>query len=309
LEGYGMMKKIQLRILPLCIFLVFSWNCGVPTLDRSLLDALNLRLLESLLKNKEPSTPTPTPILEDVAMPIFSPPPGNFSAAVSLAISSTTSGSAVYYTNDGSTPNCSATGSTLLYTAPINIPLPTANMTIKSIACMDGRFSTVQSGMYNVALPRLRIFLTSNQYNGDLGGKAGADAKCNDPADTNKPTTGTYKAMLRFSDRIPAGADWVFLPATTYYRPDQTTVIATTDAGKKFPASLTSTITTTNIIARTGFANGFGISINNCTEFTDGVDNSNNVSSGWANSLTTDTMLASSGMPCTSTSPIICVEQ
>ncbi|WP_169314414.1 LamG-like jellyroll fold domain-containing protein [Turneriella parva] len=68
----------------------------------------------------------------------------------------------------------------------------------------DGNIDDVR--IYNRALsatevralvqqPSRRIYVTANTYSGDLAGVTGADAKCNNVADVNKPP-GVYKAML-----------------------------------------------------------------------------------------------------------------
>ncbi|MBS0619706.1 MAG: DUF1554 domain-containing protein [Spirochaetes bacterium] len=91
-----------------------------------------------------------------------------------------------------------------------------------------------------------RIYVTAQMYSGNLmtnggvvgsptgaTGIAGADAKCNWASDTNKPATGTYKAMLGggvanlrractsascVTGGITENIDWVLRPNITYTR-------------------------------------------------------------------------------------------
>lgn len=85
------------------------------------------------------------------------------------------------------------------YALAIKTPPPKKTCTL---APSSGTFanSDVSVAVTCVDTPNLRFFATFNSYNGDLGGIAGADAKCNDTTDANRPTdTGTpatYKAFL-----------------------------------------------------------------------------------------------------------------
>jgi hypothetical protein len=91
-----------------------------------------------------------------------------------------------------------------------------------------------------------RIFGTSSTHDGDFdsgsGGIAGADAFC--MADSNKPASGTYKAMLVdgtsrvactssfcSSSGVAEHVDWVMAPSTMYVRGDETPVGVTNSAG------------------------------------------------------------------------------
>ena len=75
----------------------------------------------------------------------YSPLPGTFSTAQSVSITCPTSGAAVYYTTDGSTPSQS-NGSE--YTAPVPISV---NTTLKAVACKTGiANSPVESGNYTI---------------------------------------------------------------------------------------------------------------------------------------------------------------
>jgi len=87
--------------------------------------------------------------LPSVATPYFTPPPGEYPSAVNVSITSTSSGSQIFYTTDGSDPSCNGTG--LAYTSPIFIPQPSLTpVTLKAIACANGEASFVQLGSYRV---------------------------------------------------------------------------------------------------------------------------------------------------------------
>ncbi len=85
-----------------------------------------------------------------------------------------------------------------------------------------------------------RIFATAIAYNGNLGGVAGADAKC--MADGLRPTTGTYKAMLvddvnrracstmDCSGGVSENIDWVFRANQLYFQADGLVAILTTNS-------------------------------------------------------------------------------
>jgi hypothetical protein len=85
--------------------------------------------------------------LPTAATPTFSPAPGTYTSAQSVALSDTTSGATIYYTTDGSTPNTSSPK----YTTPIPVSVTT---TIKAMAAANGfNNSAVASGTYTINLP------------------------------------------------------------------------------------------------------------------------------------------------------------
>lgn len=76
--------------------------------------------------------------------------------------------------------------------------------------------------------PRKRVFVTNTNYSGNLGGKIGADEKCNLQTEINRPNSGTFKAMVMSVDRN-LSMDWVFKPNRSYYANDRLTEILNTD--------------------------------------------------------------------------------
>jgi len=92
----------------------------------------------------------------DVAQPIFSPPAGSFPSAVNVSINTSTSGANIFYTTDGSDPNCTGLG--IAYTIPINVPQPSlAGIEIRAIACKDNLSSSLQIGNYIVTNGQIPI--------------------------------------------------------------------------------------------------------------------------------------------------------
>jgi hypothetical protein len=84
-------------------------------------------------------------IVPGVSAPVFSPTPGTYTSAQNVTISDATSGAAIYYTTNGTTPTTSST----LYTGGIWL---TATQTLKAIAVMTGYAnSPVTTAAYAIA--------------------------------------------------------------------------------------------------------------------------------------------------------------
>jgi parallel beta-helix repeat protein len=155
-----------------------------------------------------------------VATPTISPDGGNFSSSVSVAIQTTTSGAAIRYTIDGSSPS----ESSVLYTGPINL---TGTATVKAQAFKaDANPSSVQSASF------VKSVSSGTTY---YVGKNGSDSNsCAQARNSNTPKlsvnagigclasgdrleikAGTYTDVLPQS-AIPAGRSWA--AATTIAR-------------------------------------------------------------------------------------------
>lgn len=129
-------------------------------------------------------------------------------------------------------------------------PLPGNTYTITA---GDGTNSVNSNITISVEPTVYRIFVTAATYNGNLqgaasDGPAGADLKCN--ADANKPSTGTYKAMLTTDGGITRRActsqncggggqnvDWVFISNRKYVRASDSAYLFSPNADGILPAS------------------------------------------------------------------------
>lgn len=81
-----------------------------------------------------------------VAAPVFSPQPATYSAEIDVAIATSTSGAAIRYTTDGTTPTETAG---TVYAGPVHVA---SNLTLKAVAYRTGwTTSTVTSGDYTIA--------------------------------------------------------------------------------------------------------------------------------------------------------------
>ncbi len=85
------------------------------------------------------------PIVQVAASPAFNPPPGTYTSAQNVALSSTTPSATIYYTVDGSTP----THSSAVYSTPIVVS--GSSVTIQALAAASGyQDSSVASGTYQI---------------------------------------------------------------------------------------------------------------------------------------------------------------
>ncbi len=92
--------------------------------------------------------------------------------------------------------------------------------------------------MFSQGAGSRRVFLTGATFNGNLGGVAGADARCQ--ADGSRPPTGTYRALLvalgQRSVQLPGGPfNWPLQAYMQYTRADGT-LVATTNLFRVFPS-------------------------------------------------------------------------
>lgn len=82
--------------------------------------------------------------ITQAAMPVFNPSPGTYSSTQQVTISSSTSGTTIYYTTDGSTPTTASTR----YIGPVTI---STTKTLKAIATATNfTNSAVASGLYTI---------------------------------------------------------------------------------------------------------------------------------------------------------------
>jgi Cu/Ag efflux protein CusF len=87
-------------------------------------------------------------IPQTAATPTFSPAGGSYNSAQSVTISDTTTGAAIYYTTDGTTPTASSTK----YSAAISVA---SSETIQAIAVASGyNNSAIASASYSITIPQ-----------------------------------------------------------------------------------------------------------------------------------------------------------
>jgi hypothetical protein len=154
---------------------------------------------------------------------------------------------------------------------------------------------------------RYRMWVTNTAYTGDLGGVAGADAKCNNMSDSNHPKSGKYKALIVLGSRVPNGTDWVFKPGVAYYRTDRTTLIGVTNHERKLPATLTNPITLTDLDYWTGANAAWNeLSSNNCSGFASASDSG---SGAYGKSTHLNYYLYFHFSSCNTNQHLLCVEQ
>lgn len=160
------------------------------------------------------------------------------------------------------------------------------------VTSSDGAFAALANfygtglDVTNFTTATKRIFVTNSTYNGNLGGVAGADTKCN--ADANKPVGGsTYKAIIIDGTNRRAcnstsfctttagnNINWAMTANTPYVRPDGTT-IKTTNGGGIFVFPLTNAIAATSGEVLTGIWDNWTISnMRECNLWTDGTSGS-----------------------------------
>ncbi|HTP52209.1 MAG TPA: chitobiase/beta-hexosaminidase C-terminal domain-containing protein [Anaeromyxobacteraceae bacterium] len=152
------------------------------------------------------------------AQPTFSPPAGTYTTAQSVTISSATSGAAIYYTNDGTTPTTSST----LYSSPV---LVSASETLNAIATKAGY------GNSPVGTAAYVINSTATQA----------------ATPTFSPAAGTYTSaqMVSISCSTPG--------ATIYFTEDGTTPTPTHGAVYSGAFQVSTTTTVMAIATATGY--------------------------------------------------------
>ena len=162
------------------------------------------------------------------------------------------------------------------------------------------------------------IFLTDVQYNGNLGGISGADAKCN--ADNagmlDNGRSPTYKAFIVGTERTAcsvsncmggSSVDWVLAPNTNYVRPDGSDIFATNSLSLPVGPF-------TNIVAGTvNFYDGFTstdwttATADTCMDWTSS-DGGQPAAVGWGAAVN-DTFITGGTVGCGTLESLLCVEQ
>lgn len=92
-----------------------------------------------------------------IAQPVFSPPPGVYPSALSITITTETANANIYYTVNGSEPNCNGSG--IIYSGTVFIPQPSLapGVELRAIACQNHISSNLQSGHYTVTHGQLAM--------------------------------------------------------------------------------------------------------------------------------------------------------
>lgn len=175
----------------------------------------------------------------------------------------------------------------------------------------------IRNDSNTAALPcnTCRIFTTSAPYTGALGGASGADNKC--AIDTNKPSTGIYKAFL--SDSIARRAcstpncgggasehlDWVMQPNRNYVRSIGAVTIGTTDSNGLL-ITQTNSVTVSSVTTWLGFnANWTTEPMLHCSDWIDGTG----AITGTLNDQSTNPMIGAATNLCNNSHSLLCVEQ
>ncbi len=130
-----------------------------------------------------------------------------------------------------------------------------------------------------------KIFVSSNSYNGNMGGVAGVDAKC--MSDTAYPGTGTYRALIvdgvnrvacttaNCSGGASENVNWVLQPYTTYVRASGgATLFFTNAAGIFVFGAMTNSFTGTAQTYYTGLSSDWTTPVGlNCSQWTSTAGN------------------------------------
>jgi len=158
---------------------------------------------------------------QTAATPAFSPAPGSYSSAQSVALSDSTPGASIYYTTDGTTPTTSST----LFSASSPIAVASTT-TIEAIAVASGYMnSAVASGTYTISLP---VAAT--------------------PAFSPAPGSYASAQSVTLSDSTPG--------ASIYYTTDDTTpTTSSTLFSASSPIAVASTTTIEAIAVASGYTN------------------------------------------------------
>lgn len=217
-------------------------------------------------------------------------------------------------------------------------PIPGSTYTITAT---DGTNSDSENITIAIEPTVYKVFVTASTYNGNLQGAAangplGADAKCN--ADTNKPATGSFKAMLTDGTNRNAcstdncggaGAnsgeniDWVFQAGRIYIRAsDSASLFSPTAAAGIVVAPGTILNHSFDSGTTKYFWTGFAVTnywqeataqtTNSCDDWTNGsatATASQGGRVGISNATDYTAFRSGSGQSCSNTYHLVCVEQ
>jgi hypothetical protein len=101
--------------------------------------------------NSNVNSATYTINIPQTSQPTFTPAGGTYSATQTVTISDATTGAAIYYTTDGSTPTFPVTGTAKLYAGPITV---SASQTLAAISVATGDSpSAVAKAAYSITAP------------------------------------------------------------------------------------------------------------------------------------------------------------
>jgi len=158
----------------------------------------------------------------------------------------------------------------------------------------------------------LRLFLTSQSYDGNLGGISGADQICSAEAGENA------KALLVDENGCngrpcrqakPHQVDWPLLPSTTYYSKDFSQIIATTDQYGFLPIGLVSALASSCTNELIGLDENWNTQANlTCSSWTNS-SSSQKEAVGWLcpSGTNTQNLLVGGTKDCGSAVPFLCV--
>ncbi len=142
--------------------------------------------------------------LPTVVTPGLSPTPGLFTSPTKVTLSDSTTGAAIYYTTDGSTPTTSSN----LYGAPFTL---NSTATIKAIAVLSGyNNSQVASGLYTIAASGAPVSVSLLSFDNVYGIASSESAVTNGGLDGNDYA---FASSLLGTSLTWSGSTFTFGPA------------------------------------------------------------------------------------------------